>query len=103
MKTNFSWANFNWGLVGVIAFGLLCIALGAMICMVMTGCGVHAELEKPDGTRIYYNRGWLSPENVTVEGEGISITIGEQASQKAMIEGVLKLGIAVGSGGVVPE
>lgn len=98
MKTTKEW----WGLLGVIMFCLLCIGLGIMICVAITGCGVHAELVKPDGTTIYYNRGWLSPENVTVEGEGIKITIGEQAAQKALIEGVLKMGIAIGSGGVVP-
>lgn len=87
-------SKFNYGLALTI---VLCVAFQAML-----GCGVHAELVKPDGTAIYYNRGWLSPENVTVEGEGIKITIGEQAAQKALIEGVLKMGIAAGGGGVVP-
>jgi len=76
--------------------------ISLIMILLIVGCGVHAELEKPDGTKIYYNRGWLSPENVTIKAEGFEVTIGEQAAQKAMIESLIKLGITIGSGATVP-
>lgn len=73
------------------------------VLVLLAGC-IHGEIEWPDGPSIYYSRSGLSPENVTIRANPdgtFEVVIGEQASQRAMIGDVLKLGIAIG-GGIVP-
>ena len=86
-------------LISIMLLCTLCLSAG---CGVWVEIGIDPKTGKP--SVLYENNRLFAPENVTINTpDGWEIIMGEQASQKALIEGVLKLGIAVGSGGVLPD
>lgn len=92
--------NINWGLILTIA---ACILFWVLV-LGCAGCGVHAELtynpETDTWDAYYYNGRLLGPENVTLTiPNGASLTIGEQATQNAVI-GKLTDTVTILSGGV---
>ncbi len=75
--------NLNYGLIIAI---LLCVVFWVLLC----GCGTHAELKYNPVTGVwdiyYHNNRPLGPENVTLTTpNGVSLVIGEQATQNAVI------------------
>lgn len=79
--------RISWMIVGL---ALLYIAVIVLVMIAFCGCGTHAELTYNPVTGVwdiyYHNNRPLGPENVTLTTpNGVSLVIGEQATQNAVI------------------
>ncbi len=69
---------------------LFVIVVLVLVALMLSGCGVHAELTYNPETGVwdvyYHNTRALTPENITVTlPDGATLVIGEQATQNAVI------------------
>jgi hypothetical protein len=76
--------------------------LGLVSLLVLTGCGVHIEYDPVKQTFIY-DRTLMQPENVSAkatlpDGTKIEIDIGENATQKALVQSAVAAGAAAALG-----
>jgi len=73
-----------------------------LVIAIISGCGVHLEYD-PVGKKFIYDRTLMQPENISgkatlPDGTTIEINIGENATQKALVEGAVAAGAAAALG-----
>lgn len=77
---------------------IILISLMVILC----GCEVHLEYD-PETQSFYYRRVMMQPENITGEailpdGTKVTISVGENATQAALVNGVIRTTAEVLSG-----